>query len=76
MQRGIVRIRKAILISILIRSTIYIPNKFTTLATQKNSPLMITPDTPKLSIYTKASETNELYPARNTTINAIKVGNP
>jgi hypothetical protein len=64
------------LISILIKSTTYIPNKFTTFATQKNSPLTITPDNPEPYICSKASVTNELYPARNITINPIKVGNP
>lgn len=76
MQTATVRVKKVILISIFTKSTISIPIKFTTFATQKNKPLTVTPETPELSIYRNASDTNELYPARSTIINPIKVGNP
>jgi hypothetical protein len=60
MQRATVKVKKVMLIWIFIKSTISIPIKFTKFAIQKNNPLTITPETPELSIYKNASDTNEL----------------
>ena len=59
------------LISLLTRSTISVVAKLTTLATQKNIPLIITLGMPDFSISMKAKETKALYPALSIMIKKI-----
>lgn len=59
------------LISLLTRSTISVVAKLTTLATQKNIPLIITLGMPDFSISKNAKETKALYPALSTMIKKI-----
>jgi hypothetical protein len=71
MQTATDRVIRLMLISPSIKSTISVDPRLTTLATQKNMPLIMTDEMPESSISMKARDTNELNPARRMMMRAI-----